>query len=95
MALRQAIERLKESRALDGLLLPAGSDGGAVAVLQDKVQSIISQAGARLTMIVKVDQSARRDGADGLGRTIEPASWQFHQADVTLRRASGQATYLI
>lgn len=48
-ALRQAIERLKENRALDGLLLPAGSDGGAVAILQDKVQSIITQAGARLT----------------------------------------------
>ncbi len=66
VALRQAIGRLKESRALDGLLLPAGSDGGAVAILQDQVQSIISAAGARLTstqaLPVEPGQGHRRIG---------------------------------
>ncbi len=66
VALRQAIGRLKESRALDGLLLPAGSDGGAVAILQDKVQGIITQAGARLTstqaLPVEPGQGHRRIG---------------------------------
>ena len=65
-ALRQAIERLKEDRDLDDLLLPAGSDGGAVAILQDKVQSIISAAGARLTstqaLAVEPGQGHRRIG---------------------------------
>lgn len=65
-ALRRAIERLRQDRALDGLLLPAGSDGGAVATLQDRVQAIITGAGARLTsaqaLPVEPGQGHRRIG---------------------------------
>ncbi len=47
--LRGTIERLEENRALDGLMLPAGSDGAAVAAMQNRLQSIIGDAGAQLT----------------------------------------------
>ncbi len=48
-ALRRTIDRLEDSRSLDGLLLPSGSDGAAVAAMQERTQSIIGDAGARLT----------------------------------------------
>ncbi|MFQ5953720.1 MAG: type II secretion system protein GspM [Kiloniellales bacterium] len=65
-ALRRTIERLEESRPLDGLLLPSGSDGAAVAAMQERIQSIIADTGARLTsalaLPVEPGQGHRRIG---------------------------------
>lgn len=50
-SLRQAIEELKRDRSLKQVLLPLGSDSGATAAIQDRVQSIIGNAGAWLTSV--------------------------------------------
>lgn len=49
--LRQRIATLKRDRSLEDLLLPPGSDSGATAAMQDRVQSIIGSAGAWLTSV--------------------------------------------
>lgn len=49
--LRQWIESLKRNRSLKEVVLPSGSDSGATAAIQDRVQSIIGSAGAWLTSV--------------------------------------------
>ena len=58
-ALRRTIDRLEESRSLDGLLLPRGSDGAAVAAMQAHTQSIIGDASARLTSALALPAESR------------------------------------
>ena len=50
-ALRRWIESLKQNQSLEGLLLAAGSDSSATAAMQNRLQSIISDAGAWLTSV--------------------------------------------
>lgn len=49
--LRRRIESIKRDRSLDELLLPAGSESGATAAIQVRVQSIIGSAGGWLTSV--------------------------------------------
>lgn len=49
--LHRTIESLKRNPSLEDVLLPPGSDSGATAAIQDRVQSIIGSAGAWLTSV--------------------------------------------
>lgn len=64
--LRERIESLGRDRSLEEVLLPPGSDSGATAAIQDKVQSIIGSAGAWLTSVqplpATLDDGHRRIG---------------------------------
>ena len=49
--LRRGRDSLARARSLDGLLLPPGSDGAAIAALQNRLQSIVRDAGASLSSV--------------------------------------------
>ena len=64
--LRQRIDTLKRDRSLEEVLLPSGSDSGATAAIQDRVQTIVGSAGAWLTSVqplpATLDDGHRRIG---------------------------------
>ena len=64
--LRQGIETLKGDRSLKDVVLPAGSESGATATMQDRVQSIIGGAGAWLTSVQPLPATAE-DGHRRMG----------------------------
>ena len=64
--LRRRIDALKRDRSLEEILLPSASESASTATLQDKVQSIIGDAGAWLTSVqplpATVEDGHRRIG---------------------------------
>lgn len=67
--LRRRIDALENDRSLTEALLPAGSDSGATAAIQDRVQSIIGAAGAWLTSVQPLPTS-RDDGHRRIGLRV-------------------------
>ena len=64
--LRQGIEILKGDQSLKDVMLPSGSESGATAAMQDRVQSIIGDAGAWLTSVQPLPATAE-DGHRRMG----------------------------